>query len=198
MGVGLGLALRPKPAAAHRLAAANPSGVTHIADASVSYAFYQTLVRPNQVDLYTLDVAAGDRIHVAINIPQLPHLTGFQVNVLLLGPGLPRLDPSLLPAGAAWTQLGVPTTHGLLLPDAATGGFHEHFTQTDYWNRQREDVTAPASGRYAVVVWHPTGATGKYVLATGYREVFGAADLLRFPGWWWRVRRYFGQFGGKA
>lgn len=195
LGLAAGLWLNVKPASAHRLAQARPQGVTPIDDAAVSYAFYQTLAR-DQVALYSLTVAAGDRLHVAINVPQIAGLERYGVTVALLGPGLPALAEGDVPA-AARRQVSGPLT-GLVAPTVETGSFHEHFTQTDYWKRQTIDLPAPAAGSYTVAIWHPDGASGKYVLSTGYKEVFGPLDLLRFPGWWWQVRRYFGQFGGRG
>ena len=107
-----------------------------------------------------------------------------------------RLWPTLTVTSAERCQPSA--VRSLAKLDVETGSFHEHFTQTDYWKRQTIDLPAPAAGSYTVAIWHPDGASGKYVLSTGYKEVFGPLDLLRFPGWWWQVRRYFGQFGGRG
>jgi hypothetical protein len=70
--------------------------------------------------------------------------------------------------------------------------FFEPFTQTKYWGRQQIDLSLPANGAYYLLVWQPDGQPGKYVLDTGYEEVFQLADLIRFPVWWLRVHIFFG------
>jgi hypothetical protein len=59
--------------------------------------------------------------------------------------------------------------------------FNEPFTGTRYWIRQTLTVTAPADGTYRIGVYTRDGSTGKYVLAPGKREQFGARDILSLP-----------------
>ncbi len=176
---------------AHRPMPGNPGGVVELPDAELSYAFYQELTRPDQVDYYRVTVQPGARIQASINIPHLPELADYGVSLALVGPDLPDLDPAQLPASAL-SRLGDAAAHGLVLPSRVSDGFYEPFTQTRYYGRQRLNTLAPAGGTYTLLVWHPQGLPGKYVFSTGYRERFGPADLVRFPGWWVNVHRYYG------
>lgn len=82
---------------------------------------------------------------------------------------------------------------GVIVESVKTEDFYEPFTQTDYWGRQTLEMDLPESGTYYLLVWQPEGETGKYVLDTGREEVFGPADLFRFPLWWIETRLYFEQ-----
>lgn len=195
LAVGVGLLLMllgaTRRAFAHRPMPGNPGGVVELPDAELSYAFYQELTRPDQVDFYRVTAHAGARLQASINIPHLPALADYGVSLALVGPGLPDLDPAQLPA-AARARLGDTASKGLVLPSQVSDSFQEPFTQTRYFGRQRLNMPAPADGSYMLLVWHPQGVPGKYVLSTGYRERFGPADLLRFPAWWVDVHRYYG------
>ncbi len=88
--------------------------------------------------------------------------------------------------------LNLPTT-GVLAPSGPGPDFFEAFSQTHYWGRQSIQFNLPASGSYSLLVFHPEGESGKYVLDTGYEEVFGIGDILQMPIWWVKIRLYFGQ-----
>jgi hypothetical protein len=81
---------------------------------------------------------------------------------------------------------------GLVFLSQVSEDFYEPFTQTNYWGRQRVEMNLPESGTYYLLVWNPDGETGKYVMDVGREEVFGPADLFRFPIWWVRVHAFFG------
>ena len=72
-------------------------------------------------------------------------------------------------------------------------GFDEPFTQTSYWQRQALRAELPADGTYTIAVYDPRGRLGKYVLAIGEREEWGADDLVSMPSVVARVREFFGQ-----
>jgi hypothetical protein len=82
---------------------------------------------------------------------------------------------------------------GVIVESVKSEDFYEPFTQTDYWGRQTLELDLPESGTYYLMIWQPQGETGKYVLDTGREEVFGPADLFRFPLWWIETRLYFEQ-----
>jgi len=174
-------------ASAHRPGWGNDSGATQIDNLSTSLAFYRELKAPAQVDVYTFQGQAGEHLHAGISIPAISRLESYGVNMALMGPGLPEADHEALPADHP-EGLGA-----IIIPNTPGKDFFEPFTLTSYWGRQRIEFNLPASGTYYLLVWNPSGATGKYVMDTGEAEVFSPGDLLRFPVWWVRVHAFFGQ-----
>jgi len=174
-------------ASAHRPGWGNDSGATQIENLSTSFAFYRDLKAPAQVDVYTFQGQVGEHLHAGISIPAISRLESYGVNMALMGPGLPEADHESLPADHP-EGLGA-----IIIPNTPGKDFFEPFTLTSYWGRQRIEFNLPASGTYYLLVWNPSGATGKYVMDTGEAEVFSPGDLLRFPVWWVRVHAFFGQ-----
>lgn len=170
--------------------------VTQIPDLDTSFAVYRNLETDSQVDVYTFDAQAGDPLYAGLNIPAIKGLEDYGVTLALVGPGLPAIGHDQLP-------VPLPETLGSITYESQPGeDFFEPFTQTNYWGRQRVELDLPSSGTYYLLVWNPAGETGKYVMDTGRAEVFGPADLLRFPVWWVRVHAFFGHtpymLGGAA
>lgn len=192
-------------AAAHRPDEGTPDGVTLIPNLSTSYAYYRSLTPEQPVQVYELQGAQGEFVHVGVNIPQLVGLEDYGVSMALIGPGLPPVTPTDLPIGLLQTsgqsllleslnqQFAQGKVTGLLVESATSAPFYEPFTQTRYWGRQTLELDLPADGSYSLLVWNPVGLPGKYVIDTGYQEVFGPADLFRFPLWWLETRLYFEQ-----
>lgn len=178
--------LTVSPASAHRPGWGDADGLTEITNIVTSFAFYRDLSQAGQVDVYTFTAKAGDRLHAGLNIPAVRGLENYGVSVALFGPGLPPADPELLPPDHP-EDLGA-----LVFPTLNSADFFEPFTQTNYWGRQRLELDLPETGEYFLIVWHPTGATGKYVLDIGTAEVFGPGDVFQFPIWWVRVHAFFG------
>jgi len=155
-----------------------------------SFAFYRGLNSPRQVDIYTINAQGGEHLHAGINIPAITGLDHYAVTVALTGPGLPPANRDDLPAGYTYI------TSALIFHSKVGQDFFEPFTQTHYWGRQRIEFNLPRTGVYHLLIWSPDGQPGKYVLDTGEAEVYGPADLLRFPVWWLQVHIYFGQAPG--
>ncbi len=179
-GPGATVAHRPVEAAAD---------VTQIPDLETSYAFYRDL-GAGEIQRYAIDGGVGRRLDVGVSIPALERYATYEVGLALVGPGLPR--DGALPAAIAAEVDG--DEGWIAAPPADSGPFFEPFTQTDYRQGQRIVLDLPADGAYELLVWQPAGTAGKYVLDSGRAEVFGPADLLRFPGWWVSVNAYFGHW----
>ena len=163
-------------AQAHKPVFGELGGVIQIPDIVNSYAYYQTIDSSTQVDTFTFDAEAGQHLHAGINIPAISGLEDFNVNLVLLGPGLPPIHASDLPDG---TSLGPDnefrpacegTGYGMVVPPAAGDDFFEPFTQTSYWGRQTLETDLPESGTYTLIVNSADLQTGKYVLDTGETE----------------------------
>lgn len=192
-------------AGAHRPDEGTPDGVTGIPSLSTSYAYYRSLTPEQPVQVYEFQGEQGEFVHVGVNIPQLAGLEDYGISMALLGPGLPPVTPTDLPIGLLQTsgqslmleslnqQFAHGKVAGLIVESTTSAAFFEPFTQTRYWGRQTLELDLPAAGSYYLLVWHPAGVAGKYVIDTGYQEVFGPADLFRFPLWWLETRLYFEQ-----
>jgi hypothetical protein len=198
---------------AHRPEPGSAAGITRIPDPTTSYAYYRQLRAPDEIHVYQVEVEAGQFFHAGINVPQIEGLEDYGVTLALIGPGLPRLAQDQVPfhtvdaakghgesshrdaplPDALLADLQSGASGGLVVESVASEEFYEPFTQTRYWGRQRLDLELPTGGIYYLLVWNPDGASGKYVLDTGAQEVFGPADLLRFPLWWLQTRIYFEQ-----
>lgn len=173
-------------ASAHRPLWSGAEGeIIEIPDMSTSFALYQELSQPGQVDIYEFQAEMGDELYAGINIPQIDGLESYGVSMALVGPDLPTAESSQLPIEAP-EGMGA-----LLFPSQPSEDFYEPFTQTRFWGRQTAVSMAPADGSYYLLVWNPEGETGKYVVDVGRKEVFSAGDLLRFPVWWVKVHIYF-------
>lgn len=158
-----------------------------ITDAEKSWALYGRLAPDGKPDVIPVDAEQGERLKLQLLVPKRNDLKEFHPVIYLVGPGLPQ---TALPPGAPVTP---ENGEGALVPErpAAPSEFYEPFTQTRYWTYEDTTGTFPATGRYRVVVYDPTGKAGPYVVALGEREDFGAGDLVRFPGIWLRVRNWF-------
>ncbi|RPI29218.1 MAG: hypothetical protein EHM70_15915 [Chloroflexota bacterium] len=183
----IGMLFAVQSAAAHRPSFGDQQELTEIENIDISNAFYRQLGSPSQVDAYVFDAQAGERLHAGINIPALTGLEEYQVSVALFGPGLPEAGHDVLP------EVHPEDLGALVFSPAVSEDFFEPFTQTRYWGRQQIDMDLPETGTYYLLVWSSEGKSGKYVLDVGEAEVFGPADLLRFPVWWLQARLYFGQ-----
>jgi hypothetical protein len=146
-----------------------------VKDPTISTALYATLDRCDDVDYVTFTGKQGQSILVGVTIPQIEGQDEFAPTVAVMGPGLPK---TALPA-----QVTTPRRAGavLLAPTPSPAPtFFEPFSHTSYWERQEELVTLPTDGRYVVAVWHEAGATGRYTLVVGQREVFGGDPAFPF------------------
>ena len=193
---------------AHRPITSSNLGITTIPDPTTSYAFYESLDAEGDVDIYSVLVEAGQFFHAGINIPQIEALKDYGVSLALLGPGLPVLSNSALPAfpydhdedetahnpndSPSWIDgLDMEGLTGIVVVSEESEDFFEPFTMTRYWGRQVFEEVLPESGTYYLLIWQPDGLMGKYVLDTGRAERFELGDFFRFPIWWVQIHIYF-------
>ncbi|MBL0388697.1 hypothetical protein JJB07_18990 [Tumebacillus sp. ITR2] len=157
-----------------------------IPDPTTSYAVYGNLTTPRQVDLYKLTVTEETPFYARLSVPKKPGSDSYTPALVLFGPGLPKSNeppnyPLSTPEG-----LG----QGIFLYDGQEDEFFEPFTQTTLLQRQFV-ARKLEPGTYYLAVYEPQDRTGKYVLATGTEEKFGAADWLKFPSTWLKVRMWY-------
>jgi len=170
--------------AAHSPAVVGPGnespGTAHVLeDPTLSRALGATLDAAGEVDWYRMDLRAGDPLVVEVTAPDAAG--GMATSFTVLGPGLDA--PSTEEAAALAKEVGVEGAIG----HAAEGGEREVHGGLGFiaWGGIR--TTAPTDGTYWIAVRSAVdGETGKYVLAPGVREEFGAdaiggmADLVAF------------------
>ena len=176
----------PTAAYAHRPVWGEDAGVTKIENLSTSFAFYREF-KTEKNHAYSFEGKTGQSLHAGIQIPAIKGLEAYSVSMAILGPGFPEVDEALLPPNHP-ENLGA-----LIFPTETTSDFFEPFTQTNYWGRQRADLTLPADGTYYILIWNPEGKPGKYIMDSGRAETFEPQDFFLFPIWWLRIRIYFGQ-----
>jgi len=178
------LAAAAAPVAAHAPMVVEPGNESPatafvLEDPTLSRAIGATLDKPGETDWYRMDLRAGDALVVQVTAPDAAG--GIPTSFAVLGPGLPA--PADDAAGALATAAGADGA----LTHEAEGGEREVHGGLGFiaWGGVR--TTAPADGTYWVAVRATEdGATGKYVLAPGVREEFGAAavggmaDLVAF------------------
>ncbi|MEO5966307.1 MAG: hypothetical protein ABIR11_12640 [Candidatus Limnocylindrales bacterium] len=172
------------PVSAHAPAVVGPGNespaTAHVLeDPTLSRALGATLDSPGEVDWYRMDLRAGDALVVEVTAPDAAG--GIATSFTVLGPGLDA--PSTEEAAALAKDVGVEGAIG----HAAEGGEREVHGGLGFiaWGGIR--TTAQADGTYWIAVRSAVdGETGKYVLAPGVREEFGAdaiggmADLVAF------------------
>ncbi len=152
-----------------------------IENPAISTAVYAALAARTDVDYYAFVGRRGQRILLSMTIPQIEGQKEFAPTMALIGPGLPEAE---LP-----TRVALPLGIGALIlppPDGEPTTFYEPFTRTSYWERQKQRVTLPVSGRYVVAVWHPQCQIGRYTFVIGDKERLGGDPAFPF-----KLRRYW-------
>jgi len=170
------------PAAAH-VPVTGADGVVVVPDSEKSYAWYGVLDTPDDYDTYILNAGAGTLLLLSTSSPD----PGAAPPVALIGPGIGTRDP-LLPG-----EIPFPDGSGSIvgsLPERTRYPSYEPFTPMAIYDGSSLSVTAPGPGDYLVVVF---GGEGRYILATGYREEFTAAEWLLIPVSVLSVRIWQGQ-----
>lgn len=157
-----------------------------ISDHDISWAVYAQLSDAGEVNYYRFEAKRGARVRIETLVPRNESARAFGFDVALIGKGFDTARvPFALEAGE-----GV-----IVAPDSGhdeARRFDEHVTQTSYWYRQSLRAQLPADGTYWIAVYDPRGRVGKYVLALGEREEWGASDLLEMPRIVARVREFAG------
>lgn len=143
-------------------------------DVTISRVIYHEVTEAAPQVWATFEANAATRIPVRLGVPMIDRLASLRPVVVIFGPGLPAVDvPFPAPEGLGGIVLS-------LAPGAEPEAFHEEFTGTDSWIMGDLDLSLPVAGRYYVVAYVPSGASGKLWVALGDREVFGPEDIANF------------------
>ena len=168
--VSAALALAP-PAAAHKgLFFTDDERGLVVGDGTTSYAAYGRLDRRHPGAALTMRLRRGERLHVELLLPDRPTERA-----------IPR---------SAWPALRVSWPGGStsMQPLGRPSSFFEPITRTRYLRLAVLDRLAPATGAYRLEV---RGDRGRFVIAPGFVERFGLADLLQAPEVIRRVRAWY-------
>ncbi|MEM7531715.1 MAG: hypothetical protein AAF639_06050 [Chloroflexota bacterium] len=146
-----------------------------VPDATISTAVYADLDTGvadgiSDVDYFAFQGVAGQRVLLAMSIPQIEGQDYFAPEIVLMGPGLPA---TILPASI---QMPAGDNIGAVViadPNREAPIFFEPFSRTRYWDRQERYVPLTEDGDYLVAVWHPNGQRGRYTFVIGEREIRG-------------------------
>ncbi len=135
---------------------------TELPDPQISWAIYGRLTDPSEIDFYRFEAQAGESLFIQMTIPVIAGLEEFEPSFALVGVGLPS-DEAASPT-ALLSDQGIVTVADDGSPPRL---FYESFSGRQYWMRQEVRINAPQTGTYYVLVWHPQGEVGKYVLVVG-------------------------------
>ncbi len=190
--VAVTVLLSARVAAAHtpifiERAITSPETAWPVGDYAISWAFYGRVTPAGAPQYFAIDGRAGERLYASLEVPEIAGLQEFRPSLALIGPGLPAFEA---PQGVK-----VPEGYGGRRVDDANSvpraRFDEPFSRTSYYRGPMIDQALPADGRYYLVVFDERGATGKYTLAVGTREVFGGGD----PDWARKLQTFFSDAG---
>lgn len=161
-----------------------------IEDHQISWAAYNQLNRPEDVDYYSFNANQGEEIYFSMVIPVIDRYQNFKPDVALIGSGIEN-DYAGYARNYIKSRLKPEPEENLIIvrdnkdnPDI----FFEPFTRTAYWERQEFSITTPETGTYYLAVFSGDHDLGKYTLAIGRKEVWGINDLIRLPKIWWDTR----------
>jgi hypothetical protein len=147
-----------------------------LAKPTVSYAVYMRLDHSGDVDYVSFKVDGPMKVKASLLVPQRPEFLDYYPVFAVVGPGLPAPEievPFEMPAGCGAVVLKSE-------PQTERGKFYEPFSMTRYYRGFKvfeQEVTEP--GTYYIVVWHPAGEYGDYVVIYGEKESFTPKEMLK-------------------
>ena len=161
-----------------------PGNNTSLANATIvdnpskSWAIYSHLEEGTS-QYFAVDLKAGDRLYLNLIAPTHEKGSGFQPDVVVLGPTSDK-------NGSVPTSVVIPTGYGWTVingsyPDKAT---YEAFSPGAFLNLATFDEIVPADGRYYLVVFQDASLApihGDYGLAVGYVESFTLTEFILLP-----------------
>lgn len=157
-----------------------------LGDVTVSQVVYTMTQEVGQEVWMTFDASVGTEFYVQLGVPVIERFRDLRTVAVLVGPGLPAPTTSL--------PFTVPDGMGVQVFDssgvAEPTSFHEPFTGTDSWIYLESTLSLPATGTYHLVAYPANDQTGKFWVAVGKTEKFGARDLLNYFDWVLKTRSF--------
>jgi len=152
---------------------------------AVSYAVYASLERTGDVDFISFTLTEPQHVKLGILLPYADKFKDYYPVYALVGPGLAAPDEDL--------PFELPEGYGILTvrstPVKERPEFLEPFSFTRYYRGIKElelDVKEP--GTYYVVVWHPDGEYGDYLVSYGGSESFTFQEFIDTYRVVWEVK----------
>ena len=156
----------------------------------ISWAAYNQLNEPGEVDYYRFNANKGEEIYFSMVIPVIDRYEDFRPDVALIGPGFEdnyaKYDINYINS-----ILKLESNENIIIVRDYNENpeiFFEPFTRTSYWVRQELSIAVPVTGTYYLAVFSGGQAMGKYTLAIGKKEVWRFKDIIRMPKIWWDTR----------
>jgi hypothetical protein len=163
---------------------------TEFGDFGQRHLLFSRLDRPGSVHVYRADCRAGERLRVQMLTPVLPNGGAVSPAVAVVAQSLPYDDaeegklPFTLPAG--YSAVVAPPPRALRAP------VRDMLTRVSYYPGPVIDTRTLVGGRCYIVVWSPQNQMGKYALHVGHSWPWSWRYWLGVPGYWWRIRGWFG------
>lgn len=156
-----------------------------IGDIDVSQVVYHEASADSAQVWLSFEAEAGAIASIQLGVPEIERYADFRPAFVLLGPGLPVLGNP---------PVEVPEGYGGIVYATDSAGdpevFDEPFTGTVSWVFDRQEIILPQSGLFYIVAYVPSGASGKFWVAPGTKEVFGLSDILTLPAVIYNVRTF--------
>lgn len=145
-----------------------------LAKPKVSYAVYMRLEQAGDIDFVSFKVDGPMKVRASLLVPQRPPFLDFYPVFAIVGPGLPSPDVEV--------PFEIPVGYGAVVlksePQLVREKFYEPFSMTRYYRGFQvfeREVTDP--GTYFIVIWHPDGEYGDYVVSYGEKEIFTPKEM---------------------
>ena len=154
-----------------------------VADPEVSYVGYHEGT-PGAPELwFVFEAEEGVPLYMQAGVPEIARYETLRPSLVLLGPNLPPVDvPFDIPEGYGGQIFSSEGEEPVV--------FEEEFTGTTSWQFPATRLQVPASGRYYLVGYIPSGENGKFWVALGEEEVFGIQDIVTLPRTLIQVRQF--------
>jgi hypothetical protein len=150
---------------------------------------FARLDRPARVHVYRADCRAGERLRAQVLTPVLPNGGAVAPAMAVIAQSLPYHGedanlPFDLPAG--YSAVVVSPPRALLSP------VRDLLTRVSYYPGPVIDTRTLIGGHCYIVVWSPQNQVGKYALQVGQNWPWSWRYWLGVPGYWWKIRGWFG------
>ena len=166
-----------------------------VQDPEVSIVVYHEVTCDSPELWMTLETSTESPTYLQLGIPVIDRLADYRPSVAMFAPGLPELDPELVP-------FEVPQGMGGVVFDTADvdepGSFYEPFTDTSSWVIVETYVEVTQDGVGYIVAWDPGEMSGKLWVATGETEQFTSDDWSQFSIWLDRVQAFHESGSGEV
>jgi hypothetical protein len=150
---------------------------------------FNRLGQPGQVQIYSAECRAGERLRAQLLVPVLPAGSALAAAFAIVAQSLPYSAdvhklPFALPAGYSAVVATPPTQLAAPIQDP--------LTQVRYYLGPLIDTRTLVGGRVYLVVWSPHNHMGKYAVKLGHRWPLHWTYWAQLPLYLWQIRGWFG------